>query len=66
MVHRIGLSTTLLIAVKKQTTGTSIFQPRVAGIKVSARQVNIFEKGTRAVNEMGNIVPRNSNKEVVA
>jgi hypothetical protein len=66
MVHRIELSTALLIAVKKQKTGTSIFQPQVTGIKISARPANIFEKGTRAVNELGNIVPHNSKKEVAA
>jgi hypothetical protein len=33
---------------------------------MSARPANIFEKGTHAVNELGNIVPHNSQKEVAA
>lgn len=66
MVHRIELSTTLLIAVRKQSTGTSNFQPKVAGIKISARPATILEKGTRAVNALGNIVPCNSKEEVAA
>jgi hypothetical protein len=66
MVHRIELSTALLIAVKRRNTGTGIFQPKIAGIKIDARPVTIFEKGTRAVNAQGDIVPCNSKEEVAA
>lgn len=64
MVHRIELSTTLLIAVRKQ--GTSNFQPKVAGIKIDARPAIIFEKGMRSVDAQGNIIRRNSKEEVAA
>lgn len=56
MIHRTNLSTTLLIAIKKNTGRTLRNQPAVAGVKIKMPIPAAREKSMHSVDGEGNIV----------